>query len=118
MIELKPRKEFVITLESGDTISGKFGTWALKRFCLKKNYTLGQLNEALTTKLSVDDIIELILCAVEAAFRAEKSKESFPYTDIDVCNWIDEIGGIGAEEVTKLLNHAGDEQKKTEMAAA
>ena len=115
MIELKPRKEFVIRLE-GLNIPGKFGTWALKRFCMKKNYSLVQLGEALSTKLTIDDMSEFILCAVEQSFRELKTKESFPYSDVDVCAWIDELGGIGSEEVSKLFNHAGDEQKKTEAA--
>lgn len=118
MIELKPRKEFTITLESGQTISGKFGTWALKRFCMKKNYSLGQLGDALTKNLSLDDMIEFILSAVEQSFREQKTKDAFPYTDIDVCAWVDELGGISSEDVTKLFNHAGDEQKKTNLEAA
>lgn len=118
MIDLKPRKEFTITLENGEVISGKFGTWALKRFCMKKGYTLAQLGAALSTNLSVDDMVEFILCAVESAFRDLKNKESFPYSDLDACSWIDQMGGISSEEMTRLFNHAGDEQKKTDLAAA
>jgi hypothetical protein len=117
MIDLKPRKEFTITIENGTVITGKFGTWALKRFCMKKNYSLAQLSEALSTNISIDDMTEFILSAVEQSFRELKSKDSFPYTDIDVCSWVDELGGIGSEGVTKLFSHAGDE-KKTELAAA
>lgn len=117
MIELKPRKEFVITLESGEAISGKFGTWALKRFCMKKSLTLSQLSIALND-FAIDDAVEFILSAVEQSFRELKTKEAFPYSDIDVCSWIDELGGISSEEVTKLFNHAGDEQKKTNLEAA
>lgn len=118
MIELKPRKEFVITLKSGESIPGKFGTWALRRFCMKKNYTLVQMGAAFSANLSIDDMTEFILSAVEQSFRELKSKDSFPYTDIDVCAWIDEMGGIGSEDVTRLFNHAGDEQKKTESQGA
>lgn len=113
MIELKPRKEFAITLENGQSISGKFGTWALKRFGMKKNYSLAQLNAALSS-FTLDDAIEFILSAVEQSFRELKTKDSFPYSDIDVCAWVDELGGIGSGEVQKLFKHAGDEQKKTE----
>lgn len=118
MIELKPRKEFVIKLEDGKAIPGKFGTWALKTFCMKKGYSLSQLGEALSKNLSIDDMVQFILSAVEQSFRELKSKESFPYTDIDACSWIDEMGGISSEEMTKLFNHAADEQKKTEEATA
>jgi hypothetical protein len=114
-IELLPRKEFIIKLDSGEEIKGKFGTWALKRFCLTKNYTLQQLTEALTTKLTIDDAINFILSAVESSFRELKNKESFPYNDIDVCAWIDEMGGFASEDLNKLFLHASDEEKKSQI---
>lgn len=116
-IVLMPRKEFIILIDGQPEIKGKFGTWALKRFCLKKNYNLYQLNTALAN-FSIDDAVEFILSAVEQSFRELKTKDSFPYTDVDVCVWIDELGGISSDEVTKLFNHAGDEQKKTNLEAA
>lgn len=111
-IELLPRKEFRIITDT-ETVNGKFGTWALKRFCDKRNYTLNQVSEALGNPL-LKDMIEFILCAIEQSFREQRLKESFPYDEIDVCKWIDEFGGIGSEQVSLLFNHAGDEQKKSE----
>jgi len=106
-IELLPRKEFRITLESGNTISGKFGTWALKRFCSKKNISLSQAAE-MFLNTTVDDLVDYILSAVEQSFREAKTGTAFPYNDVDVCAWIDELGGVGAASVTSLFNHAGD----------
>lgn len=112
-IKLLPRKEFKIVLPDAE-IPGKFGTWALKRFCMKKNYSLQQLGEALTKNLSIDDMVEFILCAVEQSFRELKSKESFPFTDLDACMWVDELGGISGEKLNELFAHASDGEKKTE----
>jgi hypothetical protein len=114
-IDLLPRKEFKIILDDGTIITGKFGTWALKRFCTKKNYTLQQLGDSLTN-LGIDDMVEFMLSAVEQSFRESKVKESFPYNDIDVCSWIDEFGGISSAELTALFNHAGDnsQEKKSD----
>lgn len=117
-IELLPRKEFKITLEDGSIVTGKFGTWALKRFCTKKNLSLSQLGDSLTTNLSIDDMVEFILCAVEQSFREQKTQTSFPYNDVDVCKWIDDIGGIGADDTTRLFNHAADQEKKSNDLAA
>ena len=117
MIDLKPRKEFSITLENGTVINGKFGTWALKRFCSKKNYTLSQMGAALTTNLTIDDMVDFILCAIEQSFRESKVKESFPYNDVDVSMWIDEMGGIFDQKVTQLFNHAGSKKKKNQEEA-
>lgn len=110
-IELLPRKEFRITLESGQSITGKFGTWALKRFTSKKNISLIQAGE-LFSNLTVDDLVDYILCAVEQSFREAKTGTSFPYNDVDVCAWIDELGGVGSEHVNSLFNHAGDTEEK------
>lgn len=112
MVDLLPRKEFLITLLNGQKITGKFGTWALKKFCTKKNYTLGQLSDSLSTRISIDDMVEFILSAVEQSFRELKSKDSFPYNDVDVCMWIDEMGGISSPEVTKIFTHASDNAEK------
>lgn len=110
-IELLPRKEFKIIIDT-QVIPGKFGTWALKRFCMKKGYNLQQLGEALTKNLAIDDITEFILCAVEQSFRELKSKEAFPYNDVDACMWVDELGGISSDDLNRLFVHASDEEKK------
>lgn len=112
-IELLPRKEFKIVIDT-QVIPGKFGTWSLKRFCMKKGYSLQQLGEALSKNLSIDDMVEFILCAVEQSFRELKSKEAFPYNDVDACMWIDEMGGISGGDVNRLFAHAGDEEKKNQ----
>lgn len=114
-LELLPRKEFRIILDNGDYaegINGKFSTWALKRFCDKKNCSLAELGEILTTKLTIDDLLSFILCAVEAKM------ENTLFTEKTVAGWIDELGGIGHENVNRLLSHASDAEKKSDQQAS
>lgn len=108
-----PRKEFEITLDDGTIIKGQFGTWALKRFCDKRGYTLQQLQDAFTSNISMSDILEFVLCAVEQ--KARQTGETFSFTDVHAGMWLDELGGMNGEKFSKLFNHARDEsEKKTE----
>lgn len=115
MLELLPGKEFKITLK-GEVIEGKFSTWAYKRFCMK----LGLSDKKLVARLSEDesswsDNIEMVLCAIE--HKCREKGVSMKYTDLDVCNWVDEVGGIASEDYLSLIRHAASEldgEKKTE----
>lgn len=113
-IDLLPRKEFIITLENGEKVTGKYGTWAMKRFCQKRNLTLQTVSDKLKEP-DIDDAVEFVLSAVEQKFRESKSKEGFPFNDVDACMWIDELGGIAGTDFVRLFNHASDptEEKKS-----
>lgn len=113
-INLLPRKVFEITLEDGTVITGQYGTWALKRFCDKGAFTLKQAGERLSDP-GLGDVVDYLLCAVE--YWSRKEKQGFALTDVDVCGWIDEMGGIQSDIFVKLFNHSADEateEKKTE----
>lgn len=112
-VNLLPRKEFEIVLDDGEKIPGRYGTWALKRFCDKRGLTLSGLNELLNLDtLTLDMVQDFILCAVEYAYRERKLP--FEFTDIDSCGWIDQLGGLQGVEYLRLSNHAyGDEEKKS-----
>lgn len=115
-IDLLPRREFCITLEDSTKIQGKFGTWALKRFSDKRGHkSLPELQEALG-KMSLSDAVDYLLSAVEQYFRQLKTKDSFPYTDLDACDWVDQLGGIASVDMQRLFSHAGEEseEKKTQ----
>lgn len=114
-LDLLPRKEFVITLESGEKIMGKYSLWSVKRFCDKKKLTLSQLNDYLNAdNIGLGDLCDIILGAVEHSQR--EAGQPFKYTDFDVCNWIDELGGITSDDYARLIAHAASqvEEKKTE----
>jgi len=107
-LNLLPSKEFEITLNSGEIIKGKFGTWAAKRFCDKLGLSISdfiQLQSGDT--LSFEHLCQTILCAVE--YKSRKDKKGFAYSDVDACEWIEELGGLGSEKYTKLVNHASSE---------
>lgn len=112
-LNLLPRKEFEIVLDDGKVISGKYGTWAVKRYCDKKGLSLVKLAEKISVDQTFDDLCEVILCAVEYSCRV--NKKEFTYTDVDVCEWIDELGGVLGDDYLRLAAHAGsvDEEKKT-----
>jgi hypothetical protein len=124
---LLPRKEFEFKLESGETIEGKYGTWAAKRFSDKRNWPLAKFIEYFSPKVeldkngkpkkdkqgnvimkdpefSMDDICLILLCSVEYQWR-KKNKGPFTYSDIDACEWIEEMGGFGSEKQEKLFSH-------------
>lgn len=119
-LKLLPRKEFEITLDSvNDTapvvIKGKYGTWALKRMCNKRGYvTLQAFRDAVSESISLDDILEIVLCAVEQ--KAREDNAAFSWTDVHAGMWIDEIGGTNSENFASLFNHFKDEreEKKTD----
>lgn len=117
-IDLLPRKEFEFTLESGEKIQGKHGTWSTKRLCDKKGWSILEFMVRFndTDKLTLDDICQLLLCAVEYKWRKD-NKGPFTYSDINACEWLEEMGGFGSEDWNKLLNHfASDltEEKKNQ----
>ena len=118
-INLLPRKEFEITLEDGSVIKGQFGTWALKRFCDKQKLSLSEAGNQLGNP-SLTTITDYILSAVE--YTARKNKSEFSFTDVHVCDWIDQLGGIASDNFTNLFNHSADAteqeagEKKTDVS--
>ena len=75
------------------TIDLKWGTWAMREFCKEKGITIDQYFELIGGKvLDLDTIIKLIYAGYKSACNSKK--EPIEYTENDVCDWIDEIGGI------------------------
>lgn len=116
MITKLPRKAFEINLPDGKVIAGQFGTWCLKRFCDRSKCTLDEVQERLK-KPSLDDLCNFLLSAVEQT--ARETGNSFSYTDVNVCNWIDQMGGLSSVPLQELFSHSSsdipstDEEKKT-----
>lgn len=109
-LDLLPRKVFEITLGDGKKITGQFGTWTLKRFCDKSKLSLKHLNDKFVNEgTNLTDTVSMLLCAVE--YVCLKNKEPFTYTDIEACDWIDELGGVYSIPVSNLFNHAASELK-------
>jgi hypothetical protein len=114
-LQLFPSGGFEITLKDGSIIKGQFNTASLKRLALFK----GGLGFTDTIKLLeasgvsgieyLDNILQLVKFAAIGDF-----------TDFDVLQWVEELGGFDSEEFQKLLGHYTDgfmaKKKVTENA--
>ena len=75
------------------TIDLKWGTWAMREFCKDKGVTIDQYFELIGGKvLDLDTIIKLIYAGYKSACNSKK--EEIIYTENDVCDWLDELGGL------------------------
>ena len=69
----------------------------MREFCQTYNLTLEKYFEALAdTQKDIDKIVKLFFIGYKAACLT--NKEEIVYTEIDVCDWIDEIGSIYISE--------------------
>lgn len=103
-LELLPSGGFSITLKDGSIIKGQFNTASLKRLSLHK----GGLGFTDTIKLlervegtSGFDYIDNLLQLIKFAAIGE-------YTDFDVAQWVEEMGGFDSENFQMLLGHYTD----------
>lgn len=72
------------------TIPLKWGTWSMKRFCEIKGITIGQYFDIIGSgNISLEDVIVILQAAAEMA-----TKGTVKFTEFEVCEWIDEDGGI------------------------
>ena len=108
MIEIIPLIQINIIEETLTRMGiGDKKGWSILEFMVRFNDT---------DKLTLDDICQLLLCAVEYKWRKD-NKGPFTYSDINACEWLEEMGGFGSEDWNKLLNHfASDltEEKKNQ----
>ena len=75
------------------TIQLKWGTWSMREFCKAKDITIDKYFEFLGgTKSDLDTIVKLIHIGYKSG--CINNKQEIEFTEDDVCNWIDEIGGI------------------------
>ena len=72
------------------TIPLTWGTWSMKRFCEIKGITIGQYFDIIGGgNISLEDVIVILQAAAEMA-----TKGTVKFTEFEVCEWIDEDGGI------------------------
>lgn len=64
--------------------------------------TLSQLQDALSSGMTLSGFISLLLCASE--YVCIKEKKEFNYTDMDASDWIDEMGGIAGSGFLAMLS--------------
>ena len=71
----------------------KWGTWAMREFCLANNIGIDKYFELLgKTQFDLDLVVKMIYIGYKSA--CVSSKQDVEYTENDVCDWMDEIGGL------------------------
>jgi hypothetical protein len=75
------------------TIQLKWGTWAMREFCVAKGISIDKYFEVLgSSQLDLDMIIKLVYIGYKSA--CVTNKQEIEYTEDEVCDWIDEVGSI------------------------
>lgn len=71
----------------------KWGTWAMRRFTDKNKITIDQYFDVLTkAAYDLNTLVQLVHIGYESA--CTSNKEEIVFTEDDVCDWIDEVGGV------------------------
>lgn len=111
------------------TIPLKWGTWAMREFCLANNIGIDKYFELLgRTQFDLDLVVKMIHIGYKSA--CVSNKQDVEYTETDVCDWIDELGGLFNTEgqimeyvkyiisttVTTVQGVAKEEKKKPNKA--
>ena len=111
------RGQHQLTLSNGEVIPLRFCTWSLKRFCKLQGIGPAEIGEALSGSDSLDAIANLLLAAAEYPLYSQGITPSF--TELNVCDWIDDMGGIGSKKFQDVMTalsesmNSGIEEKIT-----
>ena len=111
------------------TIPLKWGTWSMREFCVANNIGIDKYFELLgKTQFDLDLVVKMIYIGYKSA--CVSNKEAVESTEDDVCDWLDEIGGLFNTEgqfiefvkyiisttVTTVQGVAKEEKKKPNTA--
>jgi hypothetical protein len=114
------RGHYELSLSDGTKIPMRFCTWSLKRFCQLQGIGPSEIGDALSGTSSLDAISNLFRAAAEYPLYKEGITPSF--TDLDTCDWIDDMGGIGSKKFQEVMTalteslNSGLEEKPTKKA--
>lgn len=95
------RGQHELILSDGKKIPMRFCTWSLKRFCQLQGIGPAEIGEALSGNKSLDAIVNLVKSAAEYPLYSQGITPSF--TDLEVCDWIDDMGGMGGNKFQDLM---------------
>jgi hypothetical protein len=95
------RGHYELTLSDGSKIPMRFCTWSLKRFCQLQGIGPSDIGDALSGSESLDAISNLFIAAAEYPLHKEGISPKF--TDLEVCDWIDDMGGIGGKKFQEVM---------------
>ena len=108
------------------TIPLKWGTWAMREFCISQNITIDKYFELLgKTQLDLDIVVKMIHIGYKSY--CVSNKQPIEATEEEVCDWVDELGGlfntdgqfieyvkyIVANTVTAIQGNVKEEKKKS-----
>ena len=114
------RGQFELTLSDGKKIPMRFCTWSLKRFCQLQKIGPSDIGEALSGQTSLDAIVNLLRSAAEYPLYSIGVTPEF--TEIEVCDWIDDMGGMGSNKFLEIMStlsesmNSGIEEKETKSS--
>jgi hypothetical protein len=100
------RGHYELTLSDGKKIPMRFCTWSLKRFCQLQGIGPAEIGEALSGSDTLDAITNLLRAAAEYPLYKEGITPNF--TDLDVCDWIDDIGGMSSVKFNQMISVLND----------
>ena len=83
------------------SIKLKWGIWAMREFCSINNITLEKYFEYLqSSQFDLDVIIKLVYIGYQSACLSQK--EEITLTEVEICDYLDEIGSIFTENSALL----------------
>lgn len=95
------RGHYELELSSGEKVQLRFCTWSLKRFCQLQKIGPADIGDALNGPDSLDALSNLLRAAAEYPLYKEGITPKF--TDLDACDWIDDMGGISSKKFQDVL---------------
>ena len=100
------RGQINLSLSDGKVIPLRFCTWSLKRYSKLQGIGPTQIGDALSGEDALDAIINLVRSAAEYPFYKEGKTPDFK--EVDVCDWIDDMGGISSDKFKDIMAALSD----------
>lgn len=93
---------YELNLTNGKVIPLRFCTWSLKRFCKLQGIGPSEIGDVLSGNEALDAIVNLLKSAAEYEYVSKGTTSNI--TDVEVCDWIDEMGGIGSSKFSEVMS--------------
>lgn len=97
---------YTIESQSGANIDIAFTTWTFRKFSQRKSMSVDQLFKYIQGKneegffFTHEDMLSLMLIGAE--YMCLKKGEPFRFTDIDACDWMDDLGGLSGQKLKEM----------------
>jgi hypothetical protein len=104
---------------NNNTINLKWGTWSMNEFTKVNNITIEQyFNVLASAQVNLDVIVQLVYIGYKSA--CVSAKQEIEFTEVDACEWIDEVGSIFQAEgqIVEYMKYIVDTTVNTVQGAA